>query len=180
MRHHALLVLLCATIAACGGNTDASGSNGSGVTQSDAGADASQPDAGDLHAAALSYAREDIACTKDSDCCVVIDLCKNQGLVVGAEDRATVTELISDWNAIQTATGSRECNMCIPPPIEVSCGAAGFCVGAEASCAWDPALSSNHCGKAALSDSGCATATPLSTEPAAPGKRLQTVLGCGT
>jgi hypothetical protein len=127
----------------------------------------------DQRAEALSYAREDIACTKDSDCCVVFDMCLNRGYVVGAADQATVANLIA--TADQTT-----CNRCMPPPVEISCGASGFCVGTKLGCGHGSTASANHCGKVTTVDGGCPTAAPLSIEPTAPGKKPQTVIGCGS
>lgn len=145
-------ILLAASLAACS-------SGHSGTTNQ--------------RAEALSYARENIACTQDSDCCVVFDMCMNQGYVVSAADRGTVAQLIS------TADQST-CNGCEPPPIEVTCGSAGFCIGARLACGWDQAASTDHCGKVARPDGGCPTENPLNLKPAPPAKKLQTVIGCGT
>jgi hypothetical protein len=168
-------LLLAATAVACGSNTDTAGSNASNVNPGDAGVDAAA-----IHSQALSYAREDIACTQDSDCCVVFDMCKDQGLIVGAKDQSTVTQLIAEWNQVQASTGSTECYACIAPAIDVSCSASGFCVGAKLGCAWDAKASANHCGRITTSDGGCPTAKPQSTEPKAPSKHPETVIGCGT
>jgi hypothetical protein len=119
-------------------------------------------------AAARTYARDDIACTKDSDCCAVHDPCLVQWYIVGVADKDTVASILgeADWLA--------GCSPCSTPDVEVSCGPAGFCVGQEL-CEGYYALG-NHCGR--VNVAGVCTLAPQNLS-APPGRHLELMLGCG-
>jgi hypothetical protein len=118
-----------------------------------------------LRAQARAYARDDIPCQSDSDCCTVVDGCVSQTYVVSAADQATVTELTQEAMRVERDV----CNACIPPAVEVACGPAGFCVGAERCGSWLA-----HCGR---TDAGACPSGALSVT--GPPRRSQAVFGCG-
>ena len=146
---HVLPFLACAWVIGCGGNN-----NGASVTNA--------------RAEALAYARDDIPCKTDTDCCTVTDMCLNQVYVVSAANQATVQQLITE------ADRTTVCNMCIYPNVAVGCGPAGVCVGRVDNCAVSGA---NFCGSTMRA--GC-TSQPASVKPKSPGEHVQVVLGCGT
>ena len=79
-----------------------------------------------------------IACTKNSDCCVIVNGCYSQTQVVAAANK---DEAKAAW-----PTCDDRCNACIPPPTEVGCNN-GACTGkvvdfADAA----PGLMQDHCG----------------------------------
>jgi hypothetical protein len=136
-----LYLLPLVLLAACVGNADVGGprpdsSDGSTADTSsttpqndasatDAGGDASSP-----IDQAYAYAKGDLSCTADTDCCVVIDGCLNEGLVVTAAEQAKVASLLAefDQNAMTHPSAGNECNGCIVPPVQVAC-VHGQCVG---------------------------------------------------
>jgi hypothetical protein len=120
--------------------------------------DAAAPDAArDFRKEAASFVVEPAACSDDSECCVVLDSCRSNALVVGARDFASVRALID------MAPADR-CHACIPADVEVGC-VQGRCVGAPISKgeAGVPAgLRQHHCGNLGVidlqtSDGGAAT-----------------------
>jgi hypothetical protein len=123
----------------------------------------------DPRVTARSYAREDIPCTNDSDCCTVVDSCLSQTYVVGVADQDAVTRLVAEANRLGTAG----CNFCIAPSVAVSCAPTGFCVGAIDACGSPVA----HCGNGGRQDGGACTAQPLNVSR--PPTHGQTILGCG-
>ncbi len=149
--------------AGSGASTTSAGSSGSGgsgpgcqpacpaeggVSLQDTGAP-SQPgeggnDGGDPRAKAATYARDDIACVVDSDCCLVTDGCRATALVVSAADKDTVASLIR-------SADMRLCVGCIAPFVQVSCKQ-GKCVGTSVDLQSrdagdpDPRLTQDHCG----------------------------------
>lgn len=127
-------------------------------------------DTTDPRAEAAAFARNDIPCTTDADCCVVFDLCLNDGYVVAAKDKDKVASLVA------SADKSR-CTACIPPSTEVSCAPTGFCTGAKVECtgSFFSDGAKNHCGKLTL-PTGC-TVKPASTS--APGPDTKTITHCG-
>jgi hypothetical protein len=116
----------------------------------------------DPRARAATYARDDIPCGVDSDCCVVTDGCLNSALVVSAADRDTVASLI------RSADMTR-CTGCIAAFVQVSCNQ-GKCLGASVDyrtadgAAADPRLAQDHCG---------------SLDGPQPPKRTGSMFGCG-
>jgi hypothetical protein len=94
---------------------------------------------------AADYARDDIACASDADCCVVIDGCHAVGLVVSASDQRMVRQLLDTEPVEET-----ECLRCI----QVSCENA-VCVGTsiEGTDFLDT-LAVDHCGTVGESDEG--------------------------
>ena len=77
-----------------------------------------------------------IACTKNSDCCVVINGCLSEAQVVHADDFATAG---AAWPYCDS-----DCNDCIPPVIDVGC-VDGVCVGdAQPE---DGTAGMDHCGE---------------------------------
>jgi hypothetical protein len=122
---------------------------------------------------ARSYARGSVPCAADLDCCVVIDRCINQALVVGAKDKATVASLVAQPDP-------SGCTTCIPPTVQVQC-VAGQCAGTLVNPASSldggvdvavyQALAQDHCGSIA----GVVTKTIA----ALPTLRTQAILGCG-
>lgn len=119
--------------------------------------------------AARSYARESIACTNDSECCVVIDGCLGQALVVAASDKEKVASLV--------AQDAGPCAGCGQPYVEVSC-VNQKCTGAIVEFLRpDSGLDSetltllrrDHCGSVA----GARASTEPVTKP-------RTILGCGS
>ena len=92
---------------------------------------------------ARAYARGAVSCATDSDCCVVIDGCINQALVVRAADSDKVAALVA-----QPDPGG--CTGCLLPAVQVAC-VAGQCAGtlvdpsADAGAAYS-ALTKDHCG----------------------------------
>jgi hypothetical protein len=79
-----------------------------------------------------------IACTSNSDCCVIVNGCLSQAQIVAATKK---TEAAAAWPYCESM-----CNDCIPPAIQVGCDN-GTCVGTvvgfpDAS----PDLLMDHCG----------------------------------
>jgi len=148
-------------LAACGSDDDPSPA-GTGVSAG----------SGDVRQQAAAFAREDIPCTADADCCVVFDGCRAEGYVVGAADKDKVRALL-------TSASSDMCVNCIPPMIQVACGPNGTCVGQKIECTGSTFLQegyADHCGKLSL-PADCAV-KPQSV-PWSPGLEVQTILGCG-
>jgi hypothetical protein len=96
---------------------------------------------GGCHGDATSFAtltKGPIACTTNSDCCVVVNGCLSESQIVSATDEAQAS---AAWPYCDS-----QCNDCIPPPIQVGCDN-GVCAGVvveipDAS----PDLFMNHCG----------------------------------
>lgn len=148
------------------GAAGTSGASGAAGTSGAAGA------AGDARAQAALFAREDLACTQDADCCVVFDMCVNEGYLVAAKDKDAVKGLLD-------SAPDDMCTNCIPPAIQVSCGASGFCVAGKIECTSSTFLQegmADHCGKLTL-PSDCSVKTQ--TVDWDPGLQTQTILGCG-
>lgn len=96
------------TTTGAGGTTAAGGSGGAG-----GGCQGDQAEWAKLTAGP-------IACTKNSDCCVIINGCISAAQIVGAADEAAAKVA---WPTCQS-----QCNDCIPPAIEVGCKD-GECAG---------------------------------------------------
>lgn len=86
------------------------------------------------------------ACTKNADCCVVVNTCVNEAQVVAAKDRADAQEV---WPFC-----GYMCADCLPPAVKVGCYQ-GFCAGVlvfgpDAT----PDMREDHCGTEATSVDG--------------------------
>ena len=100
------LAVLAVVCAACGGSATP-------------GPDASV--SSDPRSLAQGYARDDLTCTKDDECCIVFDGCLTEGLVVAAKDRTAVADLL--------ARASKDtCTSCLNPALQARCQA-GYCTG---------------------------------------------------
>jgi hypothetical protein len=102
----------------------------------------------ELRYAAEAYARDDLACQSDADCCVVVDTCVSNALVVSATDRAEVEGLLAEAD-------DGVCTRCIAPAVQVRCDA-GTCVGESLPFSDDATyaeLSKTHCGSLPLPQS---------------------------
>ena len=144
-----------------------------GCSSSDSGTEAS---AADPRAQALAYATDDLPCATAADCCVVIDGCKAQGLIVAAKDQTKVAELLA-------SAKDDVCAGCIPPHVQVRC-AAGVCTGVTikqgsgANSQDGTPFMVNHCGTLAV-PSGWTE--PLSIPiGSGPGLQPAKVLTCGS
>jgi hypothetical protein len=108
------------------------------------------------------FARSDIACTVDTDCCVVTDDCTQSAVVVSAADKDTVA------NLYRSADMNR-CTACIAQLVEVACQS-GVCVGTLLDFPGpgggnpDPRLAADHCG---------------SINSSLPPKSTGSIFGCG-
>lgn len=120
---------------------------------------------------ARSYARGNVPCVTDSDCCVVIDRCINQALVVRSTDKDKVAALVSQPDPAG-------CTGCLLPAVQVAC-VSGQCVGtlvnefssdAGVDAAVYMSLTTDHCGSIA---GVSAKNVPLSD------LRAEAILGCG-
>lgn len=118
---------------------------------------------GDPRDTARAIAKKAAACQTDADCCLVVDSCLDQGLVVGTADKDQVRSLLD-------SADMGKCLGCIAPFVQVSCEA-NVCVGTSvdlqqsSSGTAENALAADHCG----------------TVPTAPfvASEKGTVLGCG-
>jgi len=149
-------------LSACGSDDEGSSPSGTGGSAG----------TGNPRTQAAAFAREDIKCTQDSDCCVVFDGCTAEGYVVGATDQSAVRTLL-------TSAPADMCVNCIPPAVQVSCGPNGTCIGQKIQCT-DGLLEDaikDHCGKVTL-ETGCTVKTQ-DLQPWDPGLQVETILGCG-
>jgi hypothetical protein len=79
-----------------------------------------------------------ISCTKNSDCCVIVNGCLSQTQVVSAADKDAAK---AAWAYCES-----ECNNCVPPPTQVGCNN-GVCTGQVVDFADASAeLMEDHCG----------------------------------
>lgn len=77
-------------------------------------------------------------CTKNSDCCVIINGCTNEAQIVLAANRDAAK---TAWPYCQN-----DCTNCIPPAVEVGCNN-GQCTGTEVDFMdASPDLLNDHCG----------------------------------
>jgi hypothetical protein len=188
-RFSAGLVGLCMWGVACADSGGLPGANGSALTEPDGGGDAGSVDSSDAttdaganghdtRAKARSYAHNPIPCMSDSDCCVAIDSCTNEALVIGVADQEVVDALLTiayAWSVQQISLDRTDmCTLCVPPDVQVACSASGWCVGEEAHI---HTVGRPHCGREYAD--AAATASPLSVTPAPPAKHALTVIGCG-
>ncbi len=113
--------------------------------------------------AARAYAKKATACQTDADCCLVVDECLDQGLIVGVADKDKVRNLLDSADTSQ-------CLGCIPPFVQLSCEQ-NVCVGTSVNLQ-DSSSGSNF---NALVMDHCGTVQTPDFVPGAKG----TVLGCG-
>jgi hypothetical protein len=91
-------------------------------------------------------AADPVACTQDSDCCVVEDDCATTAYVVASKNADKAASLIASADQSQ-------CTLCMTPLVQVSCSTTGQCVGERIDYSCLSASSSgfsypgNHCGK---------------------------------
>ena len=116
---------------------------------------------------ARSYARGSVPCATDTDCCVVVDRCINQALVVRATDRDKVASLVA-------SDDPGGCTACLLPAVQVSCDN-GQCAGALVS----PVADGGADAYAALSTDHCGTLPGIAAKSATPGLAPRAILGCG-
>jgi hypothetical protein len=126
---------------------------------------------------ALSYARHDIACEKDSDCCAVFSQCSATALIVSAADKARVEQLIPEVGDM----GS--CVACIPPAVQVRCESQR-CVGSKlvtttGGLADVQPFMGTHCGAMTV-PVGWKTSGLTSSGFALPFSSLPYTIGCGS
>ena len=95
--------------AASGGASGSAGAAGSTATNAGSGGAAQDP-----RTEAASYASTDIACSVNSECCVVFDGCLVTGYLVAASDKDKVRALLD-------SASMDRCLGCIPPSVEVMC-----------------------------------------------------------
>jgi hypothetical protein len=172
------MVAVAWALAACSStDSDSSGAAGtgaqagSGAAAGAGGSAAGAAGAADSRAQAATYARDDLPCTQDSDCCVVFDSCLAQGYLVAASDKTVVSGLLA-------AADRSACVNCIPPPIEAWCNA-GICKAVKITCtnSFPSDAMQSHCGKVSSLPSDCTTGQDApGLQP--PGLQPQTILGC--
>ena len=156
-----------------GGSTGGSGGSATGgAAGSSTGGSATGGAAGNARTQAAALARDDIPCVQDADCCVVFDMCQNTGYVVASGDNTATSTLLS--GAPQDG-----CTNCIPPAIQVSCGANGFCTGVKVECVGSMFQEGmqDHCGALTL-PAECAVVPPKAP-PISGGYIPHVILGCG-
>ena len=182
MKRSILSLCLAASLVACSSDNSespagAGGAAGAAGTAGGAGAagTAGAPgDGGDPRQQAASYATETIACTTNTDCCVVFDMCMNAGYVVGVADKGAVASLLA-------SAPQSQCSSCIPPAVQVRCGPSKTCVGVKIDCGWSlqdlQDAMTNHCGLVTLPDAGC-TETQSAGDFPTPGLNPQTIFTC--
>lgn len=127
------LLAVAALLAACGSGTGGSG----GGTTTTTGLGGSGCHGND--ASWKSFTEAAIPCQKNSDCCVIVNTCLSESQVVAA---ATKEQAKAAWPYCDA-----ECNLCIPPAIEVVCDQ-GSCAGRQVDFAdAGPGLMTDHCGE---------------------------------
>lgn len=158
-----------AGVDAAAGGAAGSAAGGGGAAGGAAGAAGS----GDARDRAKTYARDIISCGQDSECCVVFDMCRNEGYLVAAADQQTVKDLLA--KADQSL-----CTNCIPPPVQAWCNM-GTCKAVKTTCTSGTLVNDamhDHCGKVAL-PAGCSAPQSHGGLPF-PGLQPETILGCGS
>jgi hypothetical protein len=134
-----------------GGKTDSGVANDSGK-DSAAGKDSGGGDAGCTGDAATwaSLTGTAVSCTKNSDCCVIVNDCTWEAQVVSA---ANETAAEAAWPTCQN-----ECTHCMSPAVDVGCFN-GTCGGRVVSLTSDGGLSlfGTHCGDDSVSTTGQST-----------------------
>lgn len=120
---------------------------------------------------ARTYARATVSCKIDSDCCVVVDGCINQALVVGVADKDKVASLVAQPDPAG-------CTGCLLPAVQVTCSQ-GQCAGtlidvytedSGITSAEVTQLTQSHCGS---------VAGVLGTKATTPTLKTQAIFGCG-
>lgn len=111
-------------------------------------------------------------CTSDLDCCVVIDQCINQALVVRASDKDKVASLVAEPDP-------RGCTLCMLPAVQVSC-MQGQCAGVLVDFP-SPDGGTDGTTYSALSHDHCRpiAGVPSAAENTSPPLKAQAILGCG-
>ena len=125
-----LLAALSASLLACG--TSDSSSN--------ARVDAGVSDAGTCHGDSATWAsltQEPVACTKNADCCVIINKCLEQAQVVSAPNEAAAQAAWPYCDGV--------CTGCIEPVVDVGC-VNGTCTGVRADRDDASVPHGTHCG----------------------------------
>ncbi|MFO0550224.1 MAG: hypothetical protein U0271_17650 [Polyangiaceae bacterium] len=118
-----------------GGSGGAAGGSGGAPATGGAGG---QAGADSCHGDATTWAAitaQPIACTKNSDCCVVVNTCTSEAQVVHADDYPTAG---AAWPYCDN-----DCNLCIPPAVNVGC-VNGACTGEVDDQAVEAGM--DHCG----------------------------------
>ncbi|MFO0757832.1 MAG: hypothetical protein U0359_15155 [Byssovorax sp.] len=118
------------------------GSGGGSTTAGTGGGTGTGGGMGDCHGDATQWAaltQGPIACTKNSDCCVLVNGCYSQAQIVSAANEAAAKDA---WPYCDSM-----CNDCIPPAIVVGCDN-GTCAGKEVDFSdASPDLLMDHCGE---------------------------------
>jgi hypothetical protein len=99
-----------------------------------------------------SYAADPIACTQDSDCCVVADGCRATVYVVAAKDSAKASSIVA-------SADNSQCFRCVTPRVQTRC-ASGVCASEriDFSCPFPTPYPGDHCGALDVPDS-CLSST---------------------
>ncbi len=127
-------------------STSTTGGSGGGSTTTGAGGSSTTTGSGgsggeSCHGDATTWAAltsGPITCTKNSDCCVILNGCLSAAQIVSEANQATAK---SAWPYCDTM-----CNDCIPPAIVVGCED-GECAGKEVDFSdASPDLMMDHCG----------------------------------
>jgi hypothetical protein len=139
------------------------------------GSDSDDPNSSpDARTQALSYARDDLPCTTEADCCVVFDGCRATGLIVAAADKDKVSSLLA-------SASNDSCLLCIAPAVQVKCEA-GKCTGVEvepgsgADMDAGESFRKNHCGTMSLPAGWSEKTQSVPSSP--PGWSPSKVIGC--
>jgi hypothetical protein len=94
-----------------------------------------------------SYAADPIACTQDSDCCVVADGCRATAYVVAAKDSAKASSIVA-------SADNSQCFRCVTPRVQTRC-VSGVCASEriDYSCSLPTPYPGDHCGALDVPDS---------------------------
>jgi hypothetical protein len=137
LRSSPLLALagVAAVAVACSSSEGGTGGGGSASTSSSSG-----NAGGSCHGDATVWAQVTagpVACTTNSDCCVVINQCVNEAQIVSATNKTKASAAMDTCGP---------CTACIPPAIQVGCDN-GVCVGTVVDMSdAGPDLMQDHCG----------------------------------
>ena len=113
------------------------------------------PETGDAGDTGIQLNRV-FACTKDTDCCTVVDTCMSTAYLYSKGIGASPAPSIPPNNGF--------CNACISPPIQLKCQA-GTCVGEKVG-TFDSKLMAAHCGYIPAADAGFHAPPDASVQPA--------------
>jgi len=131
-----LLVALCALTAGCSSSSSGAGAADAGGTDAVADAGCQGDDA-----RWTSLTAGPIACTKNSDCCVIVNDCINAAQIVSASSE---TAAKAAWPYCTS-----QCTHCISPAVSVFCSG-GTCAGTVVPIGSlpdsGPNLMADHCG----------------------------------